>query len=131
MDGVFARKKGDVGNAAIRVLPDWTVLRVLLIVVLVHGLVPGIGELIETVVHRVVTGHFAHVSGDVHDDEQSPEHGCGATAHRCGCCVSLPMLAGLRVEIVEQVAGLGGVVLASDRAPSNQARPALFRPPIS
>lgn len=97
---------------------------------LVHGLVPGLGELIETIVHRATTGHFAHVAGDVHDEEQGPEHGCGVTAHRCGCCVSLPMVAAMPLELGEAcTVSLSGPI-ASDRAPPEAAIRALFRPPI-
>jgi hypothetical protein len=98
---------------------------------LIHGLVPGIGELIETVVHRATTGHFAHVAGDVHDEEQNSEHGCGATAHRCGCCASLPMVASLVAELIERRPIALGEKPVSDRAPANDIIATLFRPPIA
>ncbi|MCP3099439.1 hypothetical protein LZ198_11215 [Myxococcus sp. K15C18031901] len=64
-------------------------LRVLLILLLVHGLVPSFGEAIELVVHYASTGHVAHEQVDESDlGDLGREHGCGPTQHHCGCCVS-------------------------------------------
>ncbi len=64
-------------------------MRVLLVMWLAFGLIPGLGEIAETAVHLVSAGHLAHSDAD-HGDlgDQGTEHGCGATLHHCGCCGS-------------------------------------------
>ena len=39
-------------------------MRLLLVLVLVHGLVPAFGEAAEAVVHYATTGHLAHSDAD-------------------------------------------------------------------
>jgi hypothetical protein len=78
----------------------------------------------------VATGHFAHVAGDVHDEDQGAEHGCGATAHRCGCCVSLPMLSSVRLELPGSVFRCLGLAAALDVPHPDGFVSDLFRPPI-
>ena len=107
-------------------------MRALLIIFLLHGLVPGLGEIIETVVHRVTTGHFAHSAGEPHDEGSTDgEHGCTPTAHRCHCCASQPLIARARV------------LFDAPPAPAFESRPSrlnrssdgilssVFRPPIA
>lgn len=54
-----------------------------------YGLVPGLGEIAETVVHYAMEGHLAHSDAD-HGDlgDLGHEHGCGGTQHLCGCCAA-------------------------------------------
>lgn len=67
-------------------------LRGLLIAVLIHGLVPSVAELVEALVHVASTGHVAHDAAHHEETAGESEHGCGPTAHHCGCCVSQPVL---------------------------------------
>jgi hypothetical protein len=39
-------------------------MRLLLVLTLLHGLAPGLGELAESVVHYVAEGHLAHSAAD-------------------------------------------------------------------
>ena len=60
-----------------------------LVLLLVHGLVPALGEVAEAAVHYAVEGHLAHSQADRGDlGDQGDEHGCGTTQHLCGCCAS-------------------------------------------
>lgn len=107
-------------------------MRLFLVLMLVHGLVPGLAEAAEAVVHYVRAGHVAHTAADKGDlGDQGTEHGCGATQHHCTCCPTQAM-----AQPGESVVGSlrptrsapvppRDVTLAS-REP---ARP--FRPPIS
>lgn len=67
-------------------------LRGLLIAVLIHGLVPSVAELVEALVHVAATGHVAHDAAHHDEPTEASEHGCGPTAHHCGCCASQPVL---------------------------------------
>ena len=107
-------------------------MRLLLVLVLVNGLVPGLAEIGETVVHYVRTGHVAHTPADRGDlGDQGDEHGCGTTQHRCTCCASEALLSSEPVSVASlgpPAAGTSGTEAAvvPSREPS---RP--FRPPIS
>ena len=106
-------------------------LRVLLIAVLIHGLVPSAGELVEAVVHLAQTGHIAH-DAQHHDEEGSSpsEHGCGPTAHRCGCCVNQPVLARSGAPL-EQGASSVTLLQWQERSSAPEGvRAPPFRPPI-
>jgi len=64
-------------------------MRAALVILLIHGLVPAAGEVVETLVHYAAEGHLAHSDADRGDlGEQGDEHGCGTTQHHCGCCAS-------------------------------------------
>ena len=57
-----------------------------LVFALLLALAPGLGEVVENVLHLVTEGHPAHAQG--HGDEhaaRSPEHGCTGTFHFCSC----------------------------------------------
>ncbi|MBM7114829.1 hypothetical protein [Archangium primigenium] len=104
-------------------------LRLLLLLLLVNGLVPALGEALELAVHYAVAGHVAHGPGET-DLAGSQEHGCGPTAHHCRCCVSQ--------SVVPTV--LPGLVLLEPRerphtpflpeAVTDATRGRLLRPPI-
>lgn len=66
-----------------------------LAVLLLAGLLPGVGELVENVVHLATQGHLAHAeaNGDTHGPLDA-EHGCTGALHICSCCVSVSYLAG-------------------------------------
>jgi len=69
-------------------------MRVALLVLIVNGLVPGLGEVVESAVHFAVEGHLPHGDVECADlGDQGDEHGCGTTEHLCSCCVSLSFLA--------------------------------------
>lgn len=108
------------------------VVRVLLIVMLVHGLAPGLAEIGETVVHYAWTGHVAHSAADEGDlGDQGCEHGCGPTQHHCTCCSPQPIaFAGeVVVACLEGGSSRPPQPVASGVAARAPARP--FRPPIS
>jgi hypothetical protein len=64
-------------------------VRLLLIITLIHGLVPALGEVAEAAVHYAIEGHLAHSDADEGDlGDLGHEHGCGTTAHHCDCCAS-------------------------------------------
>lgn len=64
-------------------------VRLLLVLFLAGGLVPGLGEVVETVTHYVGEGHLVHSSAERGDlGDQGHEHGCGTTEHHCTCCAS-------------------------------------------
>jgi hypothetical protein len=71
-------------------LYEYSPMRIALVVALIHGLVPALGEVAEAVVHYTVEGHLAHSEADQGDlgDLGHDEHGCGATQHHCTCCPS-------------------------------------------
>ena len=102
----------------------------MLVMVLINGLVPAMGEFVEAAVHRATTGHFAHDQEQEHDRGEQGEHGCGTTAHLCRCCVSQPMLSGFMrlpssLEVASRLSFAGvqcPVTAGHVRGP--------FRPPI-
>ncbi len=69
-------------------------MRLLLVLFLIHGMVPALGEVAEAAVHYVVAGHLAHTGAD-HGDlgDQGAEHGCSPTEHHCTCCAAQAIVA--------------------------------------
>jgi len=69
-------------------------MRLVLLLALVHGLVPGLAEIAETAIHYATEGHLAHSEAD-HGDlgDVGREHGCGGARHHCGCCASQAFVA--------------------------------------
>jgi hypothetical protein len=108
------------------------VVRLLLVLVLIHGLVPAFGEVAEAVVHYVTTGHLAHSDADEGDlGDQDGEHGCSPTSHRCACCAPQPVVASPAGQVV-RVAWMPSrhpPVEGGQMAPRAPDRP--FRPPIA
>ncbi|MBK9516084.1 MAG: hypothetical protein IPO09_01800 [Anaeromyxobacter sp.] len=98
-------------------------MRLLLVLLLVHGLTPALGEVAEAVVHLAATGHLAHSDAD-HGDlgDQGDEHGCGTTQHQCGCCASQVLAAAPVVEV------RGAPALAVRHAPPSQWLASLHEP---
>ncbi len=90
-------------------------MRPALVLALVLGLVPGLGEIVETVVHYAVEGHLAHSDAD-HGDlgDVGHEHGCGGAQHVCGCC-------GSQVFVAQPVSSAVGA-LASRESTSSDGR---------
>lgn len=107
-------------------------MRLLLIITLINGLVPALGEVAETAVHLAVEGHLAHTDADQGDlGDQGDEHGCGTTQHNCGCCAS---------QVVAPVPGEGLLVVnrSAAQVPCKHERLASlnepappYRPPIA
>lgn len=134
-----ARGRVNVGRAPTGRLPRLArprsiagVVRLVLVLVLVHGLAPGLSEIGEALVHYARTGHVAHTAAD-HGDlgDQGSEHGCGATQHLCACCatqaVATPSVA--VVDADEHAASEPSAPPETTLARREAARP--FRPPIS
>jgi hypothetical protein len=107
-------------------------VRWLLILMLVHGLVPGLAEAGEVVVHYARTGHAAHSPADRGDlGDQGPEHGCGTTQHHCACCATQWVVPTAEAVVVVAQRGHERPTAPAERslAARDAARP--FRPPIS
>jgi hypothetical protein len=107
-------------------------VRVLLVLMLVHGLAPGLAEVGEAVVHYAQTGHVAHTADDAGDlGDQGTEHGCGTTQHRCACCPTQAVAPsdGVAVASLEGASPRPFAPCELAIASREPARP--FRPPIS
>jgi hypothetical protein len=104
-------------------------VRPVLILLLIVGLTPALGEVAEAVVHYAVEGHLAHSAADEGDlGELGDEHGCGTTQHRCGCCASQTVLladgGGLSVSLLVGVRpAVAPAALASLHEPTPPLRP--------
>ncbi|AEI67189.1 hypothetical protein [Corallococcus macrosporus] len=107
-------------------------MRVLLMLVLVHGLVPSFGEAVELAVHYAATGHIAHAEAGESDlGDLGREHGCGPTQHHCGCCpsqVSTPVSPLVTLWVIR----IPTPKIAGTPQQAAEAIPArLLRPPIA
>ena len=107
-------------------------MRLLLVLVLVHGLAPGFLEVGEAVVHYARTGHVAHTADD-HGDlgDQGPEHGCGTTQHHCTCCASQLFASSPDVAVASLEGGAARPAAPAERTLAARAPARPFRPPIS
>jgi hypothetical protein len=107
-------------------------MRLLLVLTLIHGLVPALGEVVEAVVHYAVEGHLAHSDADAGDlGDQGCEHGCGTTDHRCQCCSSQVLAAPART-VIGQLASVAAASPATDDTFVGDPAPSPpFRPPIA
>lgn len=72
-------------------------LRQLLTLLLIFSLVPGLGELVESLEHVLHDGHLPHSAQhelaaveESHPGEADTEHGCTPMSHNCGCHTSTP-----------------------------------------
>lgn len=104
-------------------------MRFLLVLWLAVGMVPGLGEVAETVVYLAMADHLAHSDADNGDlGEQGSEHGCGTTLHRCACCASQVVTAAVRVDVFGMTSGccdqpVSNASLASLHEPTPPCRP--------
>lgn len=104
-------------------------MRLALVLALILGLVPGLGEIVETAVHYAVEGHLAHSEADRGDlGDLGTEHGCGTTQHHCGCCasqlvVAQPTQAGPLAVLAKTRAPRHDPVLVSVHDPAPPRRP--------
>jgi hypothetical protein len=104
-------------------------MRLALVLALIHGLVPGLGEIAETVVHYALEGHLAHSEADQGDlGNLGHEHGCGTTEHRCGCCDSQvfaaqPAAATPGAPLSHETTAIDGWQLVSLHDPAPPRRP--------
>jgi hypothetical protein len=107
-------------------------LRLLLVLFLIQGMVPAIGEVGEAVVHYATTGHLAHTDADQGDlGEQGQEHGCSPTEHRCACCTGQPVVAAQRESVEPRPFVAATSARASAGAYLTRAQEPPFRPPIA
>jgi hypothetical protein len=91
-------------------------VRLALVLALIHGLVPGLGEIAETAVHYVVEGHLAHSDADQGDlGDVGHEHGCGGAQHLCDCCAS-------QAFVAQPVSSTLGVLASHEPTPTVGAR---------
>lgn len=107
-------------------------VRLLLVLLLIHGLVPAFGEVVEAVVHFATEGHLAHSAADEGDlGDQGDEHGCSPTSHRCACCAPQPVVASPHGQPV-RVTWVPGRLAPDDRSRAVARAPDRpFRPPIA
>jgi hypothetical protein len=109
------------------------VVRLILVLLLVHGLAPELAEVGEALVHYARTGHVAHTAADDGDlGDQGPEHGCGTTQHHCTCCSATEALAPSSEAVVGSLDGGASRPLPGPELTLARREPARpFRPPIS
>jgi len=104
-------------------------MRAVLIALLIHGLAPALGEVVEAAVHYTVEGYLAGGEAGRPDPcDEGDENGCGTTEHHCLCCASQPVVASpVRILLPSGPAATRPVVvverLASLDAPAPQLRP--------
>lgn len=101
-------------------------MRIALVVALMYGLVPGFGEVAETLVHYAVEGRLAHSDADQGD--LGHEHGCSGSQHLCGCCASQVFVAQptsfTQIELLSQeTSSIDGWRLVSLHDPAPPRRP--------
>jgi hypothetical protein len=69
-------------------------MRAVLTLLLINGLVPAFGEVVEAAVHYTVEGYLASGEAGPGDPcDEGDENGCGTTEHHCLCCASQPLVA--------------------------------------
>jgi len=107
-------------------------VRLLLILTLINGLAPSLGELAEAAVHFAVEGHLAH-SQAAHCElgERGDEHGCGTTDHHCTCCASQAVIAPPAGTVLPAVPSGSRPVVERARLASLHAPAPPYRPPIA
>jgi len=107
-------------------------VRSLLVLLLVNGLAPGLGEVAESAVHFALEGHLAHSDAD-HGDlgDQGHEHGCGTTEHLCSCCASLSFVALAAGVVLTVVPAPASPLSTGERLASLDAPAPPLRPPIA
>ncbi len=107
-------------------------LRPYIVVLMVFGMIPGAGELIENVIHLVEHGHSAHALDDEDHERRGAEHGCSGTSHDCSCCQS-PAFIG--VQLIASVSNNPMVsrtlAFAIEDLPADGYLTGVFRPPIA
>jgi len=108
-------------------------MRLVLVVALMWGLVPGLREVVESGVHFARTGHVhaPHAQGTDTEHEDPPEHSCGATLHHCSCCFGQAATSSQAVAVVPNS---GPSVTRSGRPEllrTHTGADRLFRPPIA
>lgn len=107
-------------------------MRLLLVMWLALGLVPGLGEVVETALQLASAGHLAHSDADLGDPcDQGCEQGCGATEHHCLCCATQAVAAPAVVAVVGVAPSVRGLALASLTLASRDESTPPFRPPIA
>jgi hypothetical protein len=107
-------------------------MRLLLVTWLAVGLVPGLGEVAETVVHLATAGHLAHSqAAHCHASDHQDEHGCGATQHLCGCCASLSLDSPTAVRVRRPAAAAARRVTSVPSLASLHEPAPPVRPPIA
>lgn len=86
-------------------------MRLALVLALIHGMVPGLGELAEKVVHYVVEAHLAHSEADRGGlADLGSERCCGGSQHLCDCCVS-------QVFVAQSAAAAPGALASCEKTP--------------
>ena len=107
-------------------------MRLLLILTLINGLAPSLGELAEAAVHFAVEGHLAH-SQAAHCElgERGDEHGCGTTDHHCTCCASQAVIAPPAGTVLPAVPSGSRPLVERARLASLHAPAPPYRPPIA
>jgi hypothetical protein len=101
-------------------------------VLLAYLMVPGAGELTESVIHLIDTGHIAHALDDEAHDFDGDEHGCSGPFHLCACHASVPFDVRNRQPAVAAPNLLDEPLpWELDDARADGYRTGVFRPPIA
>lgn len=105
-------------------------MRTLLVIMALHGLVPGLGAM-ATGFAGVVTAREPTVdlACDRDDGHSSSEQGCGVTLHVCGCCASETVVVNA-ASIVRGLHPVASVMPRAERQPGQHEPDRPFRPPI-
>lgn len=116
-------------NCSLATMPP---VRVLLLIALVNGLVPALGEAVEDAVHYVRTGHVAHWA-DASDApcDGSREHGCSDTEHHCACCPGAPVLVAPRELAAARLESEREIPPFEVGNPNARSLEPPYRPPIA
>jgi hypothetical protein len=107
-------------------------MRAALVILLVNGLVPALGEVAEALTHYAVEGHLAHSEADRGDlGDLGHEHGCGTTEHHCSCCTSQALGLGVAGVVLPASAPAARLPGACRRLATLHEPAPPYRPPIA
>ncbi len=109
-------------------------MRLLLVLVVAWGLVPGLREVAESGEGLVRDGQalVAHQPQAPADQGSGgDEHPCGVTIHLCGCCAAQPTTPSSEVRIMPPGAAVVRLPLRAGVGPAAVGLDGPFRPPIA
>jgi hypothetical protein len=106
-------------------------VRVLLILLIVNGLVPSLGETVAAIAlaRAEHVEHGRDGAGAPCDD--SRERGCTTTEHHCACCAGMPVLPRPGLAAALTLASAGEAPAALAEGPSTRSLEPPYRPPIA
>lgn len=106
-------------------------VRLLVVITVLHGLLPGFGSTAEASGGVPARGEASLTAAAIPRDEHSnPEHGCGVTLHLCSCCVSQPVVLPAVSADPRELAPAPTGAPGAERRPVRRDPDPPFRPPI-